>query len=263
MGFMYKAHSMNFNQNNFKYSRRACLHFTKVQSFSDELVSMLRKKHATNVKLQNAINESTQAYVRKKETALAKQSDDEKITPKTGSTQAYVRMNEKPVTVDRNIDLKDMKLEDIIRTFPKHEVALNEFFRNHVKLPDHRYVPHLPFLSILDELLQERQKVEMYLKIRAELDRDSVDHITSNVRYLLPIYSPIESVSHLLLVLLLYVCFFFHFQYENLFWKGLLPEWALLIFMEKFSLNRSDAIQQLTAQARTKDSQKYPFDLDL
>lgn len=57
-------------------------------------------------------------------------------------------------------------------------------------------------------------------------------------------------------------CLVFHLQYENLFWKGLLPEWALLIFMEKFTLNRSDAIQQLTAQAQTAIAQKYPFYLD-
>lgn len=81
--------------------------------------------------------------------------------------------------------MKDLKIDDIIRTFSKHEVALIEFFRTHKKLRhDHRYVPHFSqFLTILDELLLERQKVEMYMKIRAELDPDSVHDVTSNVRY--------------------------------------------------------------------------------
>lgn len=78
-----------------------------------------------------------------------------------------------------------MKLEDIIKTFPKHEAALSEIFRNHKYLGhDYRYVSHFSqFLTILDELLHERQKVEMYLKIRAEFDPNSVNDITSNVRY--------------------------------------------------------------------------------
>lgn len=82
------------------------------------------------------------------------------------------------------IDLKDMKFENINRTFAKHEVALSEIFRNHRKLGhDFRYVPsESQFPIILDELLLERQKVEMYLKIRAELNPDSADNITSNVR---------------------------------------------------------------------------------
>lgn len=41
----------------------------------------------------------------------------------------------------------------------------------------------------------------------------------------------------------------------------MLPEWALLIFMDKFSLDRAKAIMQLTDQARVKDAQKYPFEL--
>lgn len=54
---------------------------------------------------------------------------------------------------------------------------------------------------------------------------------------------------------------FFRFQHENLIWKGMLPEWALQIFMDKFSLDRADAIKQLTDQACVKNAQKYPFDL--
>lgn len=42
----------------------------------------------------------------------------------------------------------------------------------------------------------------------------------------------------------------------------MLPEWALQIFMDKFSLSRDDAMKQLTDQARVKDAQKYPLDLD-
>lgn len=77
-----------------------------------------------------------------------------------------------------------MKIKDIIETFPKHEVALTEIFHNQKNLGhDYRYRSHFSqFLTILDELLLERQKVEMYLKIRAELDPHSVDDITSNVR---------------------------------------------------------------------------------
>lgn len=70
----------------------------------------------------------------------------------------------------------------------------------------------------------------------------------------------IESI--IILIELITVCYFY-LQYGNLFWKGWLPEWALLIFMEKFTLKRSDAIQQLTAQAQIAHEQKYPFDLDL
>lgn len=78
-----------------------------------------------------------------------------------------------------------MTFEDIIDTFPKHKVALIQIFQTHKNLGhDHRYISHFSqFLTILDELLIERQKVEMYLKIRAELDPCSVDSITSNVRY--------------------------------------------------------------------------------
>lgn len=43
----------------------------------------------------------------------------------------------------------------------------------------------------------------------------------------------------------------------------MLPEWALLVSMERFTLNRSDAIQRLITQAEAADAQKYPFDLDL
>lgn len=71
-----------------------------------------------------------------------------------------------------------------------------DFFRKHKKLgQDHRYVAHFSqFLTILDELLFERQKVEMYLKIAEEFDPDSANNITSNVRYSLQLYFPIESV---------------------------------------------------------------------
>lgn len=56
--------------------------------------------------------------------------------------------------------------------------------------------------------------------------------------------------------------FFVQFQHENLFWKGLLPEWALLLFMDKFELNRTDAVKQLNDQERIKLDKDFPLDLD-
>lgn len=82
------------------------------------------------------------------------------------------------------IDLKDMNLEDIVRTYPKHEVALTAIFHHHKNLGhDYRYRSHFKqFLTILSELLLERQQVNMYSKLRTEFDPNSNEQITSNVR---------------------------------------------------------------------------------
>lgn len=78
-----------------------------------------------------------------------------------------------------------MSIDETIKTFPKHEAVLRDFFRIKKRIPDHRFIHgESQFLLILDELLLEPQKKEMYLKIRSELDEpDFVDAITSNVCY--------------------------------------------------------------------------------
>lgn len=82
-------------------------------------------------------------------------------------------------------DLKDMNIDETIKTFPKHEAILRDFFRSKQRIPDCRFIPahgETQFLLILDELLLEPQKKEMYLKIRSEFDEPKiVDAITSNV----------------------------------------------------------------------------------
>lgn len=82
-------------------------------------------------------------------------------------------------------DLKDMNIEEIIKTYPKHEAVLRDFFRIKKRIPDHRFIPAhsgSQFLLILDELLLEPQKIEMYLKIRSEFDEpEFVDAIKSDV----------------------------------------------------------------------------------
>lgn len=78
-----------------------------------------------------------------------------------------------------------MNIDETIKTFPKHKAILRDFFRSKKKIPDHRFIPahgETQFLLILDELLLEPQKKEMYLKIRSEFDEPKiVDAITSNV----------------------------------------------------------------------------------
>lgn len=41
----------------------------------------------------------------------------------------------------------------------------------------------------------------------------------------------------------------------------MLPEWALLIFMDTFTLNRAEATKQLTDQNLVSLRQDYPLDL--
>lgn len=43
----------------------------------------------------------------------------------------------------------------------------------------------------------------------------------------------------------------------------MLPEWGLLIFMEKFCFNRGDAIKQLEDQNRARVAKKHPLNLEL
>lgn len=82
------------------------------------------------------------------------------------------------------VNLKDMDVEDIVETYSKHEVVLTEMFNNHKSRGhDYRFHSHFrQFITILDELLDERQMGKMYIKIRTELDSQSVNDVTSNVR---------------------------------------------------------------------------------
>lgn len=80
-----------------------------------------------------------------------------------------------------------MNIDETIRTFPKHEAVLRDFFRINKIIVDHRFEPShsgTHFLTILDELLLEPQKIKMFLKIRSEFDEpEFIDAITSNVCY--------------------------------------------------------------------------------
>lgn len=40
------------------------------------------------------------------------------------------------------------------------------------------------------------------------------------------------------------------FQFHQLFWECMLPEWALRIFMDRFDLTRKEAIDHLTKHER-------------
>lgn len=80
-----------------------------------------------------------------------------------------------------------MNIDETIKTFPKYEAVLRDYFRSKKRIPDYSFKPaqsESRFLLILDELLLENQKVEMYLKIRSEFDKpEIIDAITSNVCY--------------------------------------------------------------------------------
>lgn len=111
-------------------------------------------------------------------------------------------------------DLKDMKVDHIINTFPKHQAALRAIFQKHSKIPDCRFHPtydECPFLLILDGLLNQAQQTEMYQKIRSEFcDPDTTDDITSKVWY--SFY--IEIVVNDFLQLLVYFCCCFFSEFS-------------------------------------------------
>lgn len=83
--------------------------------------------------------------------------------------------------------MKDLKIEDINRTFYKYKAALQDFFRSNLKIPDYYFQPpqgEAYYLNVLTELLSETQQQKMYLRIRSEFaDPVTVDHITSDVCY--------------------------------------------------------------------------------
>lgn len=78
-----------------------------------------------------------------------------------------------------------MKIEDIIKTFPKYQAALKEFFRRKSKIPDCRFQPDEDYLLVL-ELLDKMQQQKMYLHIRSEFaDPVTEDHVTSDVCFVI------------------------------------------------------------------------------
>lgn len=74
-----------------------------------------------------------------------------------------------------------MNIEEIVETFAEHKAALVKFLRSNQKTHDHRYEPGHNYLTILDTLLDQTQQQKMYLKIKAEFDREAVNNITSKV----------------------------------------------------------------------------------
>lgn len=49
-------------------------------------------------------------------------------------------------------------------------------------------------------------------------------------------------------------------EYADLFFEYMVPEWALLIFMEKYNLTRANALDQLQKQDRAMMDTEYAFD---
>lgn len=75
-----------------------------------------------------------------------------------------------------------MDIEEIVETFAEHKAALDKFYRSNQKTPDHKWQPEQDYLVILNGLLREHQQTKMYLKIKAEYAKDSVNNVSSNVR---------------------------------------------------------------------------------
>lgn len=75
-----------------------------------------------------------------------------------------------------------MDIEKVVDTYAEHKAALDKFYRINQKTPDHRWQPEEDYLVILNGLLSESQQQKMYLKIKAEYAKESLNNVTSNVR---------------------------------------------------------------------------------
>lgn len=93
------------------------------------------------------------------------------------------------------------------------------------------------YLMILDSLVTQDQQGVMWRKAKAEICKEDSTAVASTVSK----FKLLKTIAHLFYV----VC---SFQHENLLWKILVPEWALRIFMEKFELDRNEAIDHLHKQ---------------
>lgn len=156
-----------------------------------------------------------------------------------------------------------MKTSDVLKSFVKHESALREIFRASKRIPDSQYTSTLTehkYLLVLSELVSNTQQTEMYTKLRSIFDDPSTtEHITATVcvTFSLKICHVTGQRNHFHLIFVGLL-----FQHEQLYWKGLIPEWALMIFMDKFSLSRTDALKQLADQDRVRTNNQNPLNLD-
>lgn len=83
-------------------------------------------------------------------------------------------------------DLKDMTVDDIIETFPRFESKLKRVFQKNLNVPDHRWEPkpdQCDYLVVLNQLLNDTQQTQMYLKLASEFAKESAEHITSSVSF--------------------------------------------------------------------------------
>lgn len=154
----------------------------------------------------------------------------------------------------------DLDLDEINETFTSHETVLKKTYQKYLKIPDN-HIKSSNHLLIMPELIRKELHSGMYIRCRDEFEgTDRPVSITTNVskiNYVL-CFLPAGFIKNDFGECVFTVIYF---QHENLYWKILAPEWALQIFMKKFSLNREEAIEQLKKQdaAKNKDDDDDDF----
>lgn len=147
--------------------------------------------------------------------------------------------------------LQEMEIAALKSTFLRAKETLDSIFNNHRHATDRFIRSGYDSLTVLYWLLKSEQQTEMY-KVIQKCYADERDYIhTLKVGY-----------AWVLLIVLWWndKFYLFHFQHENLFWKVMLPEWALVICMEKFSMTKADVLKKINEQ--DIDANNNSFDLD-
>lgn len=131
-------------------------------------------------------------------------------------------------------NLHSMTPTELVETFPTYEETLATYYQKFADKPNHRVIlaKDYDLVNLLNQLITSDQQPEMIRKLN--------DHFSPNKNMGI---TPLNN---------------------KLFWELMMPEWALLLFIDKFDLgSREEAIKVINRQVRAKMNPKIDDDCDL
>lgn len=146
-----------------------------------------------------------------------------------------------PEQLINQLTLKTTPISEIIITFNESKAFLREIFNQRRSILDRFNYGGIgyDFLTVLWRIVTPEQQKAMYSTLMKEFIEDEREYIGSLI------------VSINMSLYLFQVFFYlkhhnsFLFQYENLFWTILLPEWAIAVCVRKFRRCKEKILQQI------------------